>query len=543
MKTKSKQWGYTWGAARFGVAAAAVALALSLGGVGSTRAAGFPSTNVAWVAAASDADVDAAFARARAEKKPVLLYWGATWCPPCNQLKATFFNRQDFANQARSVVAVHVDGDRPGAQKLGARFKVRGYPTVVLMNAEGAEISRLPGEADPAQIMALLQAALSGGRPLKAVLADARAGKVLSPNEWRMLAFHSWDLDEGQSVAAAQRPAVLLELSQRASTSADAETATRLWLKTLVAAAGSKDFKPDSAARERMTRTAQTVMGDPAASRLHMDVLTNYASSLVQALAPTGGAEQAQWITRLDAALVRLQNDASLSRGDRQGALISRVNLVRLAQGRDVVQPQIAEALLREVRETAARMDREITDGYERQAVITASGYLLAQAGLWADSEALLRANLTRSHSPYYLMSQLASNARKQGKKDEALSWYQQSFERSEGPATRLQWGAGYLAALVDLAPADAARIEKTASQLMAEAAKDKGAFHERSARSMQRISAKLLEWNKDGTRSAALQRLRRQVEGMCPAVEAADGQRAACEAMLKPAAGTGSSA
>nr|MCU0923922.1 thioredoxin family protein [Burkholderiaceae bacterium] len=91
----------------------ALALALLLA-LPSQAAPGLPSTNVAWLPAAADADIERAFAQARTENKPVLLYWGATWCPPCNQLKATFFNRQDFAALSKSFVAVHVDGDRPG---------------------------------------------------------------------------------------------------------------------------------------------------------------------------------------------------------------------------------------------------------------------------------------------------------------------------------------------------------------------------------------------------------------------------------------------
>src|SRR6187549_726315 len=51
---------------------------------------------IAWRQAANDAEVDAAFASARSENKPVFVYWGAKWCPPCNQVKATLFNRQDF---------------------------------------------------------------------------------------------------------------------------------------------------------------------------------------------------------------------------------------------------------------------------------------------------------------------------------------------------------------------------------------------------------------------------------------------------------------
>ena len=57
-------------------------------------------------------------------------------------------------------------------------------------------------------------------------------------------------------------------------------------------------------------------------------------------------------------------------------------------------------------------------------------------------------------------MSELASNAKKRGDKAEALRWYREAFEKSEGPATRLQWGASYVGALVELAPHDEAAIE-----------------------------------------------------------------------------------
>jgi hypothetical protein len=131
-------------------------------------------------------------------------------------------------------------------------------------------------------------------------------------------------------------------------------------------------------------------------------------------------------------------------------------------------------------------------------------------------------------------MSQLAGNARKLGRKDEALRWYQQSFEKSEGPATRLQWGAGYFSALVELAPQDGARIEKTAAQLFSEAAHDQGAFYERSARSLQRVGSKLAAWNSGGRHNAAVERLQRQLSGVCGRIDAADAQRATCDALAK---------
>jgi hypothetical protein len=188
------------------------------------------------------------------------------------------------------------------------------------------------------------------------------------------------------------------------------------------------------------------------------------------------------------------------------------------------------------VRDEAARADREITNGYERQAVITAAAYLLEQAGLGAESDALLKANLAKSHSPYYLMSGLAGNAKRRGDNAEALRWYREAWEKSEGPATRLQWGAGYLNALVEMAPADEAAIEAATLQLWKEAATQPDAFEQRSGRSLQRVGKKLVAWSEGGAHAKSMTRLRGELDTLCASPGRSDADRAACKALLTPA-------
>ena len=96
------------------------------------------------------------------------------------------------------------------------------------------------------------------------------------------------------------------------------------------------------------------------------------------------------------------------------------------------------------------------------------------------------------------------------------------------------------LAALVELAPQDAARIEQVAARLFAEAGQDSAAFHERSARSLQRVGGQLAAWNRDGRHDAAIRRLQTGLGGVCGKLDAADPQRATCEALLKSALKSG---
>ena len=56
----------------------------------------------------------------------------------------------------------------------------------------------------------------------------------------------------------------------------------------------------------------------------------------------------------------------------------------------------------------------------------------------------------------------------------------------------------------------------------------------------MQRVGARLLAWNKDGARAAAMQRLQGKLDTVCGKLPAADAQRAVCEGLFVAAAGNG---
>jgi thioredoxin-like negative regulator of GroEL len=479
-------------------------------------------------------DVDAAFAKAKADNKPLFLYWGATWCPPCNEVKATIFNRQDFAERARFFVPVYVDGDARGAQQLGARFKVSGYPTMVLFTPDGREITRLPGEVDADQYMRVLSLGMNGARPVKETLnaalgsAKADAGTTLRPEDWRMLAYYSWETDESQLLPADKRAATLARLA-KACPATQADIATRLALAAIVAAASAKDAKPhdDRAAVD----TLVAVLGDPAVARENFDLIVNNADKVTDNITLKGSAERTRLTSAWNAALDRLYADKRLSSLDRLAVLSAEIDLAKV----DAPKAPVPAALQERVRTAAAEIDRDTQDPYSRQAVISDAAQLLAAADLMKESDALLNAELVRSHSPYYYMLGLADNAKTRGDNAAALDWAQKAYEAAKGPATRLQWGVRYVNMLTDLAPTDSARIEGAARQVIGELEPAPETFYERNQRALEKMSKKLAAWNKGDAHRDSIARLRAEMSGVCAKLPANDPSRATCDRTLQP--------
>ena len=476
------------------------------------------------------ASLDSVFARAKAENKPVFLYWGAVWCPPCNQIKATVFPRPDFIERSRSFIPVYLDGDTPGAQKLGAQFKVRGYPTTILFSPNGTELTRLPGEVDAALFMQVLQLGMNATQPIKQTLAVATSDQAANLNAegWRMLAYYAWDTDESQLLPKKDAVATVEKLAQACPVQ-HAAVRARLGVRAVALSGQNQQALGD---KSQASAAVRSVLADAALTHDNADLLTNYAKELVATLTAAGSTERTEMLAALNAALDRIGGDRGLSNLDRLGAVQAKVDLALMDQP-DGSQPKVPTDLVAQAKQVAAQMDQSITDKYERQSVMPNAAHLLTAVGELDASDALMQAELPKAVSSYYHMLVLASTAKVRGDKVASLDWAEKAYAGSLGPATRLQWGSGYVNKLIDLAPQDSARIEKAATQVISELDPAPETFYERNRRSLEKMGTQLAKWGAANRQPAVVARLGRQLQAVCAKLPSGDDAKTACQGVF----------
>jgi thiol-disulfide isomerase/thioredoxin len=483
-------------------------------------------------------DVDAAFAAAKAAGKPLFLFWGAEWCPPCAQIKSTIFNTREFQERSRLFMPVYLDGDTPSAQRQGERFGVVGYPTMILFRADGTEITRLPGGVDVARYATILDTALGEARPVADILRAALDGTALDAGDWQLLAYYSWGTDNGRLVPPAEAAVTFRKLAATVPPEHQPERG-RLYFEFLRAAAdeaseGSSPLDGDARRQEALALTR--LLGAPDVASANVENLLYAAKDAIGVLSDPGTAERGQLIAAWRAALDGLaQGDGGvrLSGPEQINLMRARVALQKLETPDAPLPPE----LLDEARATVARVDAAATETYARHAAINAAANLYWDTGLDEDADRMLKAELERSKSPYYFMLNLAELAQKAGREQEAVDWLARAYAGAEGPATRFQWGYNYLVGLIEMTPGDTARIERVALEVLGELGESPDAFYQRTQMRLEQLSAKLIEWGQGGEAKAVVARLRARTGTICTTLPAGDPGRSHCEAFLNPTA------
>jgi thiol:disulfide interchange protein DsbD len=109
-------------------------------------------------------DLEGALAKARAERKLVLVDIYAEWCAQCKELdEKTWPDASVKQWIAQNAVAIRIDTDAK-RKDLAAKLQIRSYPTVILLDGEGRERGRILGYQKPEAMLAFLRDGAKTGR-------------------------------------------------------------------------------------------------------------------------------------------------------------------------------------------------------------------------------------------------------------------------------------------------------------------------------------------------------------------------------------------
>jgi len=102
------------------------------------------------------ANEPAAVLKARTEEKPLLIVFGARWCPPCQKLKKEILNDKNVAERLKTLSLLYVDASYETKEIASVldKYGVVGLPTVLFVSSGGevwhdlAFVGRVPDKVE-----------------------------------------------------------------------------------------------------------------------------------------------------------------------------------------------------------------------------------------------------------------------------------------------------------------------------------------------------------------------------------------------------------
>lgn len=384
----------------------------------------------------------------------MLLYWGASWCPPCNRLKEEIFSHPQFQHLTDSVIRVYIDGDDSGAQQWGEKLKAYGYPTLLLLTPAGEEKLRLASSVSWDEFQAIFTAALQEAKHFRKVLARALAAPQASESDLSLLAYATW---ENSASSASERAQLLLAQEKLLAKVPDhlPQLRGRLIAMLLggVSALPSQSPGELGALRRRVGKHAKfycsAMLSSPESIWGAREAITSNSSPLLS-WAKEHITERPfkrlllKWVRAAE--FIRTHPQARTD--TRLWAIYTHAAIARLA-----TRQALAPGMLAALKAAVADADASTTTVQARNAVIDDAAWILQEFDQIAHARQLLKKEIKTSDTPWYYLQSLSRLEERLGNRDGALYWSRKAKKAASGQNTRLEWIVADLLTQIRLEP------------------------------------------------------------------------------------------
>ena len=120
---------------------------------------------------------DEALAAAKQENKLVFIDFYTTWCGPCKMMSSKTFPQPEVGDFMNSkFIPLKLDAEKEGAD-LAKNYGVRAYPTYVILDANGKEVTKITGYMEGDKFMDKVNSAIDPEQSPERIKARYEAGE------------------------------------------------------------------------------------------------------------------------------------------------------------------------------------------------------------------------------------------------------------------------------------------------------------------------------------------------------------------------------
>ena len=103
---------------------------------------------------------DSVYENAIRNNEKMIIDFYADWCIPCKELDALTFSDDKVISQAKSFTAIKVDMTKTLSDEteiVRKKFKIRGMPTVLIIDSKGNEVERITGFVNAEEFLEMIE--------------------------------------------------------------------------------------------------------------------------------------------------------------------------------------------------------------------------------------------------------------------------------------------------------------------------------------------------------------------------------------------------